>query len=134
MTTTEKKTITITMSETSPVKIDPEQWHVIASADHHDGKVVCQANNVWLIEVREHDDGRRLVYGMHEAGNGGQYEGFRPTYGGYLFDEDGHGSDDPKLRKEKETATIRAIRRVAGLIGDSKLGDECVANLPAQEI
>src|SRR5258706_9892613 len=113
--TTEKKTITIAMSETSPVKIDPEQWPVVAGATRHDGKVECQANNEWAIEVREHRDGRRLVYGTHEAGNGGQYAGFRPTRAGYLIDERAVAIDE---RLDAETAaTIRAIRRVAGLIG-----------------
>ena len=132
--TTEKKTITITMSETAPVKIDPEQWPVIASASDHDGQVECQASTEWMIKVREHSDGRRIVYGYRARGNGGQPIGWRRADAGYLLDADGYGSDDPKLRKEKEAATIRAIRRVAGVIDHEDLGVECVGDLPAQEI
>jgi hypothetical protein len=142
--TTEKKTITITMSETAPVKVDPEQWPIIASAETHDGKVVYQANTEWVIEVREHADGRRLVYGSQSAGRGGQYAGYRGKDAGYLIAVDtqveGHGSPDDMRRayaardKVREEQTIRAIRRVAGVIGDEDLGAECVGDLPAQEI
>lgn len=142
--TTEKKTITITMSETAPVEVDPEQWPVIASASTHDGKVECQANTEWVIKVREHADGRRLVYGSQSAGNGGQYAGYRGKDAGYLISVDtqveGHGSPDDMRHayaardKVREEQTIRAIRRVAGVIGDEDLGAECVGDLPAQEI
>lgn len=140
--TTETKMITITMSETAPVKVDPEQWPVLASAARHDGKVKCQANTEWVIKVREHADGRRLVYGSRLAGGGGQYAGCRKD-AGYLISVDtqveGHGSPDDMrrayaARDVREEQTIRAIRRVAGVIGDEDLGDECVGDLPAQEI
>lgn len=117
--TTEKK-ITITMSETAPVSVDPEQWPVIASASDHDGKVECQANTEWAIKVREHDDGRRLVYGYARAGRGGKPIGWRPSSAGYLV----VAGDD----------LVRAIRRVAGVIGREDLAAECIGDLPAQEI
>ncbi|PZR79105.1 MAG: hypothetical protein DLM65_11440 [Candidatus Aeolococcus gillhamiae] len=116
---TEKK-IEITLSESAPVRIDPAQWPVIAEARRHDGAVECQANNEWRIRVREHADGRRIVYGSHEAGNGGQYAGFRETFAGWLL----AGGDD----------TVRAIRRVAGVLGDDQLGAECIAALPAHDL
>lgn len=122
MTTTEKKTITITMSEQSPLKLDPETWPIIASADRHDGAVACQANTEWYIRVREHADGRRVVYGGKTAGNGGQYASFRELRGGYL------------VAPGDEQATIRAIRRIAGIIGDDQLGAECIGDLPAREL
>lgn len=140
-TTKTKKTITITMSETAPVRIDPALWPVIASAETHDGKVECQANTEWVIKVREHADGRRLVYGSQSAGNGGQYAGYRGKDAGYLIDappRDAFGRDvattSDGVTHDVNAATIRAIRRVAGVIGDEDLGAECVGDLPAQEI
>lgn len=123
MTTTEKKTITITMSETAPVKVDPEQWPKIASASSHDGQVECQANTEWYIAVRGHEDGRRIVYGWQQAGHGGKPAGYRRKDAGYLI-----------ATPATEELTIRAIRRVAGVIGDEALGAECIGDLPAQEI
>lgn len=134
MTTTEKKTIEITLSDRAPVKVDPQLWPIIASAETWNGEYKSQANYIRWIKVREHADGRRLVYGMLDSGNGGVPAGWRGASGGYLLDDAGYGSDDPKLRAEKDAATVRAIRRVAGLIDDPKLGDECIGNLPAQEI
>ena len=125
--TTAKK-IKITLSDASPVSIDPEAWPIVARADWHDGQVECQANNERTIRVREHADGRRIVYGRQFAGNGGQYMGTRNPEAGYLIPagESRHGEGDE--------ATIRAIRRVAGAIGDDELGAECIGDLPAQEI
>lgn len=128
MTTTKK--ITITMSETAPVSIDPEAWPLIADADRHDGAVEVQANTKWAIRVRQHADGRRLIYGWQSAGNGGKPAGYRPLYAGYLVE---WPSGDGRQAKSDE-ATIRAIRRVAGVIGDEQLGAECIADLPAQEL
>jgi hypothetical protein len=128
-TTTEKKTVTITLSERSPVKIDPEQWPIIASAETWNGQHKSQANYIRWIKVREHTDGRRIIYGVLGRGNGGAPVGWRGASGGYLLSA-GTNKGEP----DREDETIRAIRRVAGLIDDSKLGDECIADLPAQEI
>lgn len=123
-TTEKKKKIAVTMSERAPLKLDPELWPLIASADTHDGQVECQANREWAIKVREHEDGRRIVYGWVRRGNGGMPIGYRGASGGYLVEAGASAGEE----------TIRAIRRVAGIIGDDALGDECIADLPAEEL
>lgn len=122
MTTTTKK-ITIKLSDRRPIEIDPSQWPIIARADHHDGQVECQANTVWSIKVREHADGRRIVYGKKDSGNGGQRIGWRGAMAGFLLAAAG-----------AESETIRAIRRVAGVIGDEEMGDDAIADLPAETL
>ncbi len=121
-----RKTVTISLSERRPVKIDCADWPVIARVDAHDGKVECQANSVWGICVREHADGRRIVYGWRERGNGGMPIGWRGSEGGFLI--------EPKGKAPDEDETVRAIRRVAGIVGDDGLGDECISSLPEEEI
>jgi len=111
-------TMKVIMSERAPVTIITADWPIIAEASRHDGAVACQANNEWSIVVREHTDGRRLVYGWQVAGNGGQHAGFRPRHAGWVVDKD---DDDD----------VTAIRRVAGVIGDEQLGAECISDLPA---
>ena len=123
MTDQAKQTITITMSERRPLRIDPEIWPVIARAKWHDGQYDFQANTVRLIKVREHSDGRRIVYGLQKAGGGGQYVGTRNPEGGFLV----------SLSDQREDETVRAIRRVAGIVGDDGLGDECIADLPPED-
>lgn len=116
----------ITMSERRPLTIIKVEWPVIASADWHDGQVECQANNIRVLRVREHDDGRRIVYGYQCEGNGGQHVGTRNPEGGFLIATvDGRPDDDE---------TVRAIRRVAGIIEDDALGAECIADLPPEAI
>jgi hypothetical protein len=115
--------ITIKMSETAPVRIDTRDWPLIAQIDAHDGALKCQAATEWTMCVREHADGRRLVYGWQEAGNGGQYAGFEPTLAGFLVDALGAHC--------AERETVRAIRRVAGILKRDSLARDCIIALPA---
>ena len=125
-TTTEKTKITITMSERRPLTIVEAEWPLIASADEHDGQVECQANHKWAIRVREHADGRRIVYGWLCSGPGGVHAGWRGAEGGFLI--------PPVDGRANEDETVRAIRRIGGIIEDDKMADECIADLPAEAI
>ena len=119
--TTDK--IKIKMSERRPLTIDPELWPVIAQADWHNGQHDFQANTIRRIKVRQHADGRRIVYGFQRAGNGGQPIGTRNPEAGFLL---AAGAD--------EDETIRALRRVGGVIDDDGLAEQCIGDLPAEEI
>ena len=121
---TERKTRTITLTDARPVKIVEDEWPIIASAEtwrEH------EASEKWSVRVREHDDGRRIVYGVRQSGGGGMPLGYRGAAGGSIVPaRDGAPDDD---------ATIAAIRAVADeVIDDAQLGDECIADLPAREI
>lgn len=118
--TTDNLKLKITMSERRPLTIDPELWPVIAQADWHNGQHDFQANTIRRIRVRQHADGRRIVYGFQRAGNGGQHAGTRNPEGGFL------------ITAGDEDETIRAIRRIGGIINDDQLADECIADLPAE--
>jgi hypothetical protein len=127
MTTTEApKKIKIPMSERRPLNISETDWPLIASAEEHDGQVECEANHKWAIRVREHADGRRLVYGWLRSGPGGVHAGWRGSEGGFLVPPLGHVPDDD--------GTIRAIRRMGGIVDDDKLADECIADMPAESL
>jgi hypothetical protein len=135
--TAETKKIKITLSESRPLMIDPAVWPTIASVSWHDGAIECQANYVRSIKVREHRDGRRIVYGIYDSGPGCCRQGLRGTRGGFIVEptEELRNVDDgPVARTPDEGETIRAIRRVAGIIGDDAMGDECIGDLPAQEL
>lgn len=120
-----KKLIKVLMSERAPVKIDPEDWAIIAEAADYSGPHESQANHKWFIKVREHEDGRRLVYGQLVRGPGGAPAGWKSAYAGFVI--------DPK-KDDVSNETVRAIRRVAGLIGNHDLGSECVADLPVETL
>lgn len=117
------------MSESAPVKIDPDHWPVIAHVDWHDGQIECQALEIAAVKVREHSDGRRLVYGWVKIDPDRERQGSRDVYAGYLVVDQNRQNDDPSTL---EADTIRAIRRVAGVINHEELGAECIGDLPAQ--
>lgn len=133
---------TITMTDRAPVTIDEAAWPCIAKASWHSGEHRSQANEEAWMRVREHADGRRIVYGKRDAGNGGMPVGYRGRSAGFLVD---NVRDESRGRQLVEGGpveymwpdadeTIRAIRRVAGLIDMGELGNELIADLPAEEL
>ena len=139
-------TLTIPLSERRPVQIDKSEWPLIASADWHAGEHKSQASEVAYLRVRQHADGRTLVYGDRDSGPGGMRAGYRATHGGYLLVP--HASAPESMvagpaglsgplvshRDVDPTEIVRAIRRVAGAIALDDLGSECVAALPAESL
>lgn len=124
------KKIKIVLSERAPVMISVKDWPIVAQADAFGdiaggpAKVQVQANQEWFIKVREHRDGRRIVYGMNLRGNGGMPSGWKESSAGFLL----------SLENDMEAATVRAIRRVAGAINNDYLANETIAELPPREI
>ena len=124
------KKIKIVLSERAPVMVAVKEWPVIAQADAFGdvsggpARVQVQANQEWYIKVREHRDGRRIVYGTNTRGNGGMPHGWKESSGGFLLAGE----------KDMQAATVRAIRRVAGIINNDYLADETIAELPPEEI
>jgi hypothetical protein len=120
---------TITLTGRRPVKINEDEWPVIAIAGgdsygHHDYNRYQQAKaqgelDEYTIRVRQHDDGRTIVYAVFDAASA--WTGSEDHRGGELLDP---GDDIPA-----------AISRVGNdcLIPDSVIR-ECIADLPAEEI
>lgn len=104
--------VRITLTEGGPILVNGHEWPILIEA--HDRA----ASYRWSIVVREHADGRRIVYG-----HGPKHEG-RLRYGGFFISNEG----TPRQRAD---ATCRAIRRVAGIIDHAPLGTDCIATLPA---
>lgn len=132
--------ITITMTDRAPVTIAKADWPLIARADWHSGKHEREANQVATMRVREHRDGRRLVYGTHGDGPGGMPIGWRGSEAGFLVTPTGEAMRQPTdggalvSGQPDGTETVRAIRRVAGLIDMGELGNALIADLPAEEL
>lgn len=117
----DKSRKTITLTDRAPITIDPAKWGVIARASGwHGGAIEMQANEEWALYVRQHDDGRAVVYGYRDRGNGGMPLSYRGTYGGELL---AAGDDIPA-----------AIRRVGKRVGAMDIIDECIADLPPVDL
>jgi hypothetical protein len=128
--------LTITLTGRPPVKIQKDDWPVIASAEEreYDGQYDFQANRTasWKLIVRQHADGRVIVYGIYSYTSKYQGENSRDIRGGELL--------------EKDTDIPEAIRRVAAQLEARmpdgqwsqgywpRLAHECTADLPAVEI
>lgn len=105
---------TITLTNAAPVRISESLWPVVAVASDHDGQIEAQANRTWSLRVREHADGRRIVYGVH----GTCFQNERDASGGEIVPAGGD--------------VVAAIRRVNETIGGSDyLANSCIADLPA---
>lgn len=117
-TTTEAK-ITIPMSERAPLRVSKSKWPLIASAIDYDGQHESQSHRTWQLRVRQHEDGRTVVYGSH----GTAFAGELGRTGGLLLVA-GCSSEE----------IVRAIRRVAGMIERDALAQACIDDLPGEEI
>lgn len=122
--TTTTKTRTITLTDRPPVTIREDQWPIIATGDWGDSSngIRSQSNREATVRVREHEDGRRIVYGVSSS----QWQGESGSKAGMLI---------PAVDGKPDTdATIRAIHDVTDMIGHPALSAECIADLPAEAI
>lgn len=126
---------TITLTGRPPVTIAEDSWPIIASAGdkEFDNQYEFQANQIskWGVFVRQHDDGRAIVYATYSYTSNWQGSRSYAAKAGVLLDA---GSDIVDAIEE-------VCRDVAGqeCHGDDcerwdTLCRECVADLPAEEL
>ena len=111
--------ITIKLTNRRPITIVEDNWPLIARAKDWDNTYEFQANRTWRIRVRQHEDGRTVVYGVYDT----HYQGECNRVAGYLLETD------------DEAQITRAIRDVGEHIGcEDCMIDECIADLPAVKL
>ena len=113
----QKSYLTISLTGRAPVRIVKDDWPIIAYAKEWDNTYECQANRTWKLSVRQHDDGRSIVYGLFTT----QFQNEKNRAGGELLKQ----GDD----------IAAAIQRVAHSLGfDDLLAQKCIDDLPAEDI
>jgi len=135
MTTTEPKYRTITLTGRAPVRIREDQWPVIAQgdSDHYDSHIRSQSNRSTEVglRVRQHEDGRAIVYGVYNYDTRYQGEHGLTLRAGELLDA---GADIPAaIRRVGDTL----IEMLDGRGTDTWVLDavaDCIADLPAEEL
>jgi hypothetical protein len=119
MTDTTNVKLTITMSERRPIGILVAEWPAIALTERRDA-----AGGWEVIHVRAHRDGRRLVYGWTKNSAVSRH---LEVAGGFLVPATPAAAPD-------EEGTVRAIRRMGGILGDPGMANACIAKLPTEEL
>jgi hypothetical protein len=120
---TRGKTRTITLTGRAPVQIREVEWPEIASATDTPGAmrngtpVPNYETDTYTLRVRQHADGRAIVYGVVDAATA--WTGTEDWRGGELV----AAGDD----------VAAAIERVGGHMPERVIR-ECIADLPAEEI
>jgi hypothetical protein len=143
----ENPKLTITLTGRAPVKITKDEWPIVAQASdkEHDNQYEIQANRQasWKLIVRQHNDGRTIVYGIYDYDTQYRGESGANVRGGELLTVEGAnaecvGDTEP---------IIAAIQRVGAELEDRipdgptwgqgyflRLVHECIADLPAVEL
>lgn len=116
-TTSTPKRRTITLTDHAPISITEDDWPVIAVARWHDGgQFESQANRTASIRVRQHADGRTIVYGGSESA----WQDERNLRAGRLL----CAGVDP----------VATIHEIAEAIGRADLADTVIADLPVVKL
>lgn len=122
---------TITLTGRPPVRILEDNWPIIAEATHrdHDGQIRCQANRTWKagVYVRQHADGRAIVYAVDEHYTAFQREqGYTIRRGALLAP----GDDIPTAVH----VVVEQIINAGAAAYVRPLAEECIADLPAEDL
>lgn len=117
-TTTTSKIRTITLTDRAPVRIREDAWPVIARGWDGDNRAIPhQSNRQWTIRVRQHADGRSIVYGVYSS----DWQGETGCKAGVLL--------------AAGAALVPAIHRVGEDIGaPDAVVRGCIADLPAEDL
>ena len=109
--------LTIRLTDRAPVCVRKDLWPLIASAKDWDNQYECQANRTWHLRVRQHADGRTLVYAVYDTA----FQHERSLAAGELL---AAGED-----------VAAAVRRVGEEIGaHAAVIAECIGDLPAEDL
>lgn len=131
MLSTRPKTRTITLTGRPPVRIREDQWPIVAQGAYSDARPqATRTVEIWL-RVRQHTDGRAIVYA------------------GYTYESLWQGEEPLRVRVGDLIGPgddlVRAIQRVGAELADRIAGepgaqrlrdviDACIADLPAEEL
>lgn len=129
------KTRTITLTGRRPVTIDEAEWPVIARASDddyqgNDPALHQQASDQgeldeYTLRVRQHADGRAIVYGTYTEGWHTGHEGL--THAGEIVT---NPPGDYSARRIED-----AVERVGETLGiPAQLVADCIADLPAERL
>lgn len=126
---------TITLTNRPPVRVKEDHWPVIAHGSYKDwdNQYEFQANRTWKIDirVRQHQDGRAIVYGVYDYDTHFHGEKCEAHKVGALLAPD---DDLPGAIKEAAKQMIERVSDEDMHQHIRAIANECIADLPAQEL
>lgn len=133
----QRKQRTITLTGRAPVKIYDDEWPEVAVGEYtdHDNQYECQANRKWkmVLRVRQHTDGRAIVYGVYEYRTAWQGERNVAAKAGLLLGAE----DDIAAAISTVGETIADAASEAGYDFGAHVSEavrDCIADLPAEQL
>lgn len=133
--TTAIKYRTVTLTDRPPVRIREDQWPCIAHGTYecYDNQYRFQANRITdiNIRVRQHQDGRSIVYAVYDYTSNYQGESGLSIKAGMLCDP---GADLAQAIKEVGRVLTDRLngRHLCDQVGD--VIADCIADLPAETL
>ena len=129
------KTRTITLTGRRPISIDESEWPIIAraSGDDYNGNDPAlhqQASDQgqldeYSLRVRQHADGRAIVYGTYTEGWNTDHDGL--THAGEIVTNPVGDLSEGRIEN--------ALERVGQTLGvPDQLVADCIADLPAEKL
>ena len=134
--------LTITLTDRAPVKIKKEDWPIIAEGDQNDddsNQPGNSPNREWkrTIKVRQHADGRALVYGVYEYETCFQGESGAAARRGVML----AAGEDVIASVRLVASHLSEAEEEAAISDEMKesqrwraAAQECIADLPAEEL
>lgn len=131
-------TRTITMTGKPPVRINEDNWPLIASFSDKewDNQYECQANQIskWFVGVRQHEDGRSIVYATYSFST--NWAGRRDYSAGRGVILDATSTDEDVCQAITEVCADIAECEHHGSDAErwNTLRDACITDMPAVEL
>ena len=128
--------LTITLTDRRPIKIKKDDWPMVADAGDswHDNQYDFQANRTEKIHiwVRQHADGRAIVYALYDYDTRFQGEsGYCARVGMILAADEDIVSG---IRSVGDLLQGRCLDRIGNVNSVADVVAACIADLPAEEI
>jgi hypothetical protein len=137
--TAERKTRTITLTSRPPVKIAEDSWPMVASASdkEFDNQYEFQSNrkSTWFVGVRQHEDGRAIVYARYSYDSNWQNARCYSAARGVLLTAES-ATTEGICQSIEEVCRDIANAEHQGDDADRwpTLAAECIADMPAEEL
>lgn len=138
--------LTITLTGRPPVKVKKDDWPIIASAKSkdYDNQYEFQANRKaeWKLTVRQHPDGRTIVYGVWSYDTNWSGEDCGDIRGGELVTVSGADTESVGETEPIVAAIQRVGAELEGRLPEGRYGQgvfpqlihACIADLPVVEL